>query len=210
MTDAKSERYLRGNGVELVREREVARRVQRALSRLYALEGDDDVRDFIEPAGAGERETLLVRQSEEGGLEIALRLAPLTDALDGFCQLIEGVSHFVYVAHRAEVERETTQLELEIQAEVDKYVVLAHGVSGLSAASSERLRRRLYEGVSYVHDEGTHEGERYRVANGAAHRFTERIERKYVGTSRVLAMREELRAFFEMGLEEKLRAARGS
>ncbi|MFO0670255.1 MAG: hypothetical protein U0235_11600 [Polyangiaceae bacterium] len=207
MTDAKSERYLRGNGVELVREREVARRVQRALSRLYALEGDDDVRDFIEPAGAGERETLLVRQSEEGGLEIALRLAPLTDALDGFCQLIEGVSHFVYVAHRAEVERETTQLELEIQAEVDKYVVLAAAIERLDENKSGELRRRLYDDVAFVHGAESERGDRYRVANAVAKRFTRRIEREFVAKNRFGEMQGALRAFFRMGQADKLRAA---
>ncbi|MFO0639360.1 MAG: hypothetical protein U0183_09105 [Polyangiaceae bacterium] len=207
-------RRLDGYGAGLIREIALAERVKAGLSRLYRLGELPHVGDFVTLAEGEEREAVFVRDAGDA-LEIELRVPKLaaesdTRALDPLCQIIEGVSHFVYLAARAERKRETTQLELEIQAEVDKYVVLAHGVSGFSAASSERLRRRLYEGVSYVHDEGTHEGERYRVANGAAHRFTERIERKYVGTSRVLAMREELRAFFEMGLEEKLRAARGS
>ena len=64
------------------------------------------------------------------------------------------------------------------------------------------------EGVSFVHDAGTEVGDRYRMANALAHRFTGRLEREYVGTRRVHELREELRGFFRMGQEEKLRMGR--
>lgn len=214
---------LRGNGVELVRERELARRVQSALSRLYSLDATEDVRDFIERADEGERETLLVRESAEG-LEVALRLAPIMRcadepgsgngsqscnrlALDGVCQLIEGVSHFVYLAERAEAGRQTTQLELEIQAEVDKYVVLAAATRNLDVEASERLRERLYERVSFTHEANTDCGDRYRVANEVAKRFTRRLEREYLARWRIGELQHALRAFFRMGQSDKLRAA---
>lgn len=216
---------LRGNGVELVRERELARKVQSALSRLYSLDATEDVRDFIERADEGERETLLVRESAEG-LEVALRLAPIMRsadepgsgdgtgsqsgnrlALDGVCQLIEGVSHFVYLAERAEAGRQTTQLELEIQAEVDKYVVLAAATRNLDVDASERLRERLYERVSFTHEANTDCGDRYRVANEVAKRFTRRLEREYLARWRIGELQHALRAFFRMGQSDKLRAA---
>jgi hypothetical protein len=199
---------LRGNGVELVREREMARRVQGALARLYALDASVDVRDFIEPAGAGERETLFLRECGDG-VEVSLRLAPLASEssvdLDGVCQLIEGVSHFVYIAERAKAGRPATQLELEIQAEVDKYVVLAAALDRLDVRSSERLRDRLYDRVSYVHDEGSEFGDRYRMANAVAKRFTRRLECDYLARRRIVEMREALRVFFRMGQQDKLR-----
>jgi len=208
-------RRLDGYGAGLVREIALAERVKEGLSRLYRLDALPHVGDFVTLAEGEERETLFVRDSGED-LEIELRMPKLAAtevALDGasldpLCQIIEGVSHFVYLAARAARRRETTQLELEIQAEVDKYVVLAHGLPGFSARTSERLRRRLFEGVSYVHPEASDEGERYRIANDAASRFTEKLERRYVEHARVVPMRGELRAFFEMGQEEKLRAAR--
>lgn len=212
------EELLRGNGVALVRERALAHRVQTALSRLYSLDATEDVRDFIEPAENGERETLLVRDSEEG-LELALRLAPIDAAqphhgegtsmplaLDGVCQLIEGVSHFVYIAERAQAGRPTTQLELEIQAEVDKYVVLAAATHVRDVAKSASLRARLYDRVSFVHAAESEPGDRYRVANDVAKRFTRRLERDYLARWRIGEMQEALRAFFRMGQAEKLRA----
>jgi hypothetical protein len=202
---------LEGNGVELVRERALAGRVQAALERLYLLDRIVDVGDYLKEAGAGERETLLLREANDGALEVSLRLPPLEvgAGLDGFCQIIEGVSHFVYVVERARVQREATQLEMELQAEVDKWVVLAASLrDALDVDRSADLRTRLYESVSFEHDEATELGQRYRVANDAAHRFVRRLERDYVGRSRFGEMRVELRRFFHEGQEEKLRLGR--
>jgi hypothetical protein len=216
---------LAGNGAELVRERALAVRVQGALERVYQLDRVADVGDFLHGAEAGEREALLLREANDGALEMTLRLPPLrppmTDGagassrppmggadLDAVCQIIEGVSHFVYVVECARTERGATQLELELQAEVDKWVVLAASMRAFDVERSEALRSRLYECVSFEHDGETERGERYRVANSAAHRFVRRLEREYVGGARYREMRSELRRFFRVGQEEKLRLGR--
>jgi hypothetical protein len=202
---------LAGNGVELVRERALAGRVQEALERLYRLDRVADVGDYLREAEEGEREALLLREANDGALEMALRLPALEGeaGLDALCQIIEGVSHFVYVVERARVQREATQLEMELQAEVDKWVVLAASLRGpLDVDRSADLRARLYERVSFEHDETSELGHRYRVANEAAHRFVRRMERDYVGHARYGEMRVELRRFFSVGQEEKLRLGR--
>ena len=156
-----------------------------------------------------------MRESEDG-LELLLRIPRLGErtvdvegaGLDPLCQIIEGVSHFVYLADRARSGgREATQLELELQAEVDKYVILASALQDFDERTSRRLRERLYEDVAYVHEADTVEGERYRVANGCAMRFTGRLERDYVTRARFGELQGELRRFFHMGQGEKLRAA---
>lgn len=208
-------RHLEGNGAGLVREIALAERVKQGLSRLYRVDDLPHVGDFVTEAAHDEREALFVRDGLED-IEVELRLPRLGSSeldlevgdLDPLCQIIEGVSHFVYLAARAMRRRETTQLELEIQAEVDKYLVLAHAAPSFSRRSSERLRTRLYGSVSYCHEADTPEGERYRVANETALRFTDKVEKRFAGSERRRAMREDLRAFFEMGLQEKLRAAR--
>ena len=211
-------RALEGNGAGLVREIALASRIQRGLERLYHLDRAADVDAFVTHADAGEREALLVRESEDG-LELLLRIPRLGErtvdvdgaSLDPLCQIIEGVSHFVYLADRASQGREATQLELELQAEVDKYVILASAlVAGDARAderTSRRLRERLYEGVAFVHPPDTVEGERYRTANGCARRFTGRLERDYLTRARYVELQGELRRFFHMGQGEKLRAA---
>ncbi len=208
--------WLAGNGVGLVRERELARRVQAGLMRLYRVDGDasPEVDAFIVPAGDGEREGLLVRESDDG-VELALLLPELGaaafnvstgESLDPFCQIIEGVSHFVYVSHRATEGRSTTQLELELQAEVDKYVILAASVTAMNEATSRTLRRALYERVQYAHDRGSERGARYRLANDNAHRYVRRLEREYLSRCRFGEMQTELRRFYRGGQEDKLRA----
>lgn len=202
---------LEGNGAGLVREMALASRVQRGLERLYRLDPSADVDAFITAAEGDEREALLVRQAEDGAIELALRVPQLGDVradnLDPICQIIEGVSHFVYVADRAGRNRETTQLELEVQAEVDKYVVLASSMNAFDRRASRRLRERLYERVAFVHEEESEQGERYRVANQCARRFVTRLEQEYVTRARLAEMRAELRRFFHMGQGDKLRAA---
>jgi hypothetical protein len=205
------ERHLAGNGAGLIRERALAARVQGALERVYQLDRVANVGDFLQGAEAGEREALLVREADDGALEVRLLLPHLeeTDAdLDALCQIIEGVSHFVYVVERARTLRGTTQLELELQAEVDKWVVLAASIHGFDVDRSAALRTRLYESVTFAHDGANELGQRYRVANAAANRFVRRLERDYVGGARYGELRTELRRFFQVGQEEKLRLGR--
>jgi hypothetical protein len=211
---------LEGNGVALVRERTLASAVQGSLERLYQLDRVADVKEFLAPAEGGERERLIVREAEDGALEMMVRVPSLlrremglaedAASLDALCQLIEGVSHFVYLADRSSANRETTQLELEVQAEVDKYVVLAAAVSRFDLSASEKLRVRLFEGVCFAHAEASLEGERYRVANEVAHRFVLRLERAFVAPGRWRELHGELRRFHRSGQEDKLRLARAA
>ena len=48
-----------------------------------------------------------------------------SDNLADYLTVAEGVSHFVYVAWNAGFDKPVTLLELELQAEVDKYVLCA-------------------------------------------------------------------------------------
>src|SRR5262249_42528562 len=107
----------------------VAGRVQRDIERFYRLERAPSVEPFLRNTAGAEREAVRIRDAEDGAVEIevlAPRLSERCD-LDAVCQLIEGVSHFVYVADRARRGLPATHLELELQAEIDKYVLLALG-----------------------------------------------------------------------------------
>lgn len=185
------------------------RRIQRRLSLFYGLDAAPDVLDFVQPVDDGARETLLLRESDDG-LEIALLLperllsgderTPDTDTL---LQALEGVSHFVYLAERARVSLPTTRLELELQAEVDKFVLLAVDGRKPSQRHSQRLSARLYEEVSFLHAAGSEDGERYRLANSLAARFVHRLERFPTPSE----LHAELRRFYRAGQTEKIRMA---
>jgi hypothetical protein len=197
----------------------LAARVQGALERLYRLDRVVSVEGFVRGTRAGEREALLLKEGADGDLEVSVRLPPLPDPrgkldLDTLCQVIEGVSHFVYVVERARTGRAATQLELELQAEVDKWVVLAASIHSFDAHLSAKLRARLFEDFVFLHDETCEAdrelAERYRVANDVAHRFVRRLERDYVGRARFGELHAELRVFFHIGQEGKLRLGRAA
>lgn len=181
-------------------------RVQLALERFYEIQRVADVTDYVRPAPAG-REQLLVREAPDGAVEMRLELPPFKNDLDGVCQVIEGVSHFVYVAMRAAEGRASTALELEIQAEVDKYVVLSGDIESLDVERSSLLRERLYEHNAFLHGKESELGERYRVANQTASRFIRKLERAHIAGRRFGELRRELHQFFRCGQEEKLRLA---
>jgi hypothetical protein len=192
-------------------------RIQAQLTGYYGIDDAPGVDAFIEPAD-GAREALLV-QEMEGELHVALRLprAALDDrrppTFDELCQVVEGVSHFLYLSERARRELPATQLELELQAEVDKYVLFAHGSSAPRAfhpARAERLRARLFERVRYLDPPHTETGARYRIANDLAARFARWLEASFARHGRFEQMRSALRRFYGAGQTEKIGLAQAA
>lgn len=204
-------------------------RVQRGLERLYRLDPEPSVSQFVignqerDAAGVARspREQLLL-QEDEDGLAIGLYLAPeIVELLTGrgpaqlvrgkrfgdFMMLIEGVSHFVYVAFKAGKNHQLSALELELQAEVDKYVTCLLSTEH-SRSTSEFLRKRLFKDVIYDQDLDPEEQERYRVANNNALRYCESLEKRYVANRRVSDMLVELRRFYRMSLPKKMQHIR--
>ncbi len=195
-------------------------RLQLGLEALYRVRTDLSVDAFVideaqrREAGVARapREQLLVRE-EDGELGLALfvdgaalanleRHDPnlgLDDANFGdFCLALEGVSHFVYLALCAAGHRRVSALELELQAEVDKFVCCL-----LLQGADHDLRRKLYGDVRFADDLDADERDRYRTANAEASRYAEALERRFVHRDRVDDMLGELRRFYRLGLDDK-------
>jgi hypothetical protein len=192
------------------------RRIQHQLEHFYAIERRLDVIDFVREVDDVEREVLLVREDhEEDVFELALLLpgrlmepdSPKGDDLDGLLQALEGVSHFVYLTERVRAGLPTTLLELELQAEVDKFVLLA--LEG-NAPSDHRTRtalcERLFDRVRYLDEAGSESGDRYRLANNLAARFVRRLNPALGHT----ALRARLRKFYRAGQTEKIHLAQAA
>jgi hypothetical protein len=222
-------------------------RLQLGLEALYRVETrlaidafviDDQARDRIRPARAP-REQLLLREADgELGMALFVDAAALANLerndpgarLDDrnftdFCLAVEGVSHFVYVALAAAHQRPVSQLELELQAEVDKFVCCvlllrdpqrvpgpprwdsggkAAYVPTRSAGGYPDLRGRLFGQVSYSEDLDAVERERYRTANQQANRYAAALERRFVTRDETSALLAEVRRFYRMDLPDKL------
>jgi hypothetical protein len=183
---------------------------------------DDEARRRTNPARTP-REQLLVRQDDhDEHLDIGLFVA--SDALANlerndpverldegnfadFCVAIEGVSHFVYLALCAADDRPVSALELELQAEIDKFACCALLVAGRRDGGPRAvsdLRRRLYHDIRFADDLDADEHDRYRAANAHARSYASSLDERYVAADRVSDMLDELRWFYRLGLGDKL------
>jgi len=175
-------------------------RLQRGLEILYRVETNLEVDAFVideeqrRRAGVARapREQLLVREDAgELGMGLFVDRAALDNlerndpslGLDDanfadFCVALEGVSHFVYLALCAAGHRRVSALELELQAEVDKFVCCVLLRGGVSDRGD--LRRRLYADVRFLDDLDADERDRYRTANAEAARYAETLDRRFV------------------------------
>ena len=155
------------------------------------------------------REALIVVERGDDvsvGLYIDPSLRAPHSRFDAVCVLAEGVSHFVYLEFRSCRGREVSELELELQAEVDKYALaLVRDPSDRLASRSRRLRRRLFEeAAAYLDPEGSERGERYRLATKVASAYARSLERRFVDAGDLSSLARELRRFYRLGEREKL------
>jgi hypothetical protein len=177
---------------------------------------DDDTRATYDVARSP-REQLLVRSGDDG-VDMALYVdAAVLARLEGndpghrlddrnlpaFLYALEGVSHFVYTVVCAQAEREVSALELELQAEVDKYATCLLSADA-DLAISPRWRRRLFEEFELEDDLDHHERDRYRAANQHARCYAASLERRYVARGGIVDMLGELRRFYRLPLAAKL------
>lgn len=201
-------------------------RLQRGLENLYRIETDTRVEDFLIDAETRDsmgltrapREQLLVHDE---GDEVAVALFVDQDSLSNlaendpaddlgdhnlgdFLLAVEGVSHFVYLMWCARRDQRLSALELELQAEIDKYVTCLLCGSAAEEGRSAGLRRRLFEQFAFHDDLDAQERERYHVANQNAHRYSESLERRYITDGRIPQMLHELRRFYRLPLDGKL------
>lgn len=199
----------------------VLSRLQLGLEALYRVETcleidafliDDAQREAARPARSPREQLLLQERGDELGMALFLDAAaianlerhdPAGGLHDGnfadFCLAVEGVSHFVYVALCAARQRPVSPLELELQAEIDKFACCV-----LLEGADPALRPRLFQDVRFATDLDRDERDRYRTANSEANRYATALERLFLRRERISAMLAELRRFYRMNLADKL------
>jgi hypothetical protein len=211
-------------------------RVQQRLEALYDVCCGHSVEDFVLSDrttaealagldGLGDTpEALLVLEDDEG-LSLSLFLehellerlradSPdeiLHDGnLNDFLTAVEGVSHFLYLIWNARGGRTVTQLELELQAEVDKFVA-AHMLLDhqYGAAAARGLVRKLFSQVRFRNGLTPERLARYRRANGLASRYCAAIESLLGKRRRDPLPLAELRRFYRMPQGRKIRHIEG-
>lgn len=186
---------------------------------------DDDVRREIPGAKEGLPEQLFVRDNGVDDLEIALYIAPAImerlrkdnphqrlhgGNLEDFCIALEGVSHFVFLAWRASVNWPVSALEMEIQAEVDKFVAawLLMDAQGQQRKSTARpLMQQLFQSYE-LRDELSHEEQdRYHTANRVASHYVRSLVKRFSADKTPSRILRAARDFYRQSLPDKLSAA---
>lgn len=167
----------------------------------FLVDADEVARHTSRPA----REWVLVRE-REGEVDIGVYVDPddlaridalrpadaVSEALPAYCNVLEGVSHFLLLFRRASRDEPVSLLELEAQAEVDKYVTASLHVGAREPAGG--LRRRLFADARLAPGLSDEERERYTEAGRMADRYCGHLER--LGT--IDARLAELRRFYRL------------
>jgi hypothetical protein len=205
-------------------------RLQELIGGIYDVRVAYDVYDFLvtdrgrlphAPHGGLADEELIVAQSADGAevalslyldpalLERLTRTDPLIELNGGnvadWWTALEGVSHFLYLAWNAGHDKPVSLLELEMQAEVDKYVasywLMRRQYPGHFPAE---LRRVLFERTRIDPRLAAERRRLYGEANRYAARFCRRLEQRLgnaaYGEREVLA---ELRRFYRLSNARK-------
>jgi hypothetical protein len=198
--------------------------VQRRLEALYALPAESPVTDFLIPQeaathlpGGGSR-TVVHQDGDLVSLGVVLDRRVGEDLagadprerldsanLDAFSTLTEEVSHFLYLLYCARADRPATELELELQAEIDKYLTVAFLLSlqNEGAVSSE-LRHLLFRSYRLREGLSPESAERYQVASRLADRYCGWLERRFLRASRIPDLAREARSFYRLAQRQKL------
>ena len=145
------------------------------------------------------------------GCASAVRCASLSaHNLADFCTALEGVSHFHYYVWNADRARDVSLLDLELQAEVDKYAAALRLILAQREGRFPReLFRQLFDAADFLPDLTPVERERYGEAHHFAARFCRRLEERFMCGRRARpdALLQELRRFYRLGRHAKLRHA---
>ncbi|MGH8627199.1 MAG: hypothetical protein ACREYC_18690 [Gammaproteobacteria bacterium] len=204
--------------------------LQQRLQQIYQVEVALDVDDFLvtdptllrQMEHNGERETkeklLVLEEGEE--LNIALYLDaevmsllgrddPIVQLHDGnlpqYLLALEGVSHFLYLTYRAACSRGISLFELELQAEIDKYVTTAALLSRQHGGRVPvQLHQWLFEKPHFDERLRGAQLERYRDANRYAGKYCLALERRYSKDQRGAGLSTELIHFYRLSRGEKI------
>ena len=128
-----------------------------------------------------------------------------SDNLPNFCLALEGVSHFVYLVWNTGWDRPVSLLQLELQAEVDKFIAVAFLFARQRGGVPKELAHWLFETPRYRTELSSDEHHRYAMALHYAGRYCAMLERTFMSGERKAGLMAELRRFYRVPRTEKIR-----
>jgi hypothetical protein len=203
--------------------------LQQHLTSIYGVDPGYDVNDFLitdpiiaEILGQGSlirhtKESVLLREDEHGlAMSVFLDSAMLlrlkdanplqalqVDQLSDLWTVLEGISHFNYIAWRARKNRRVSLLELEMQGEVDKFVsTFLMALDQEDGELAVKLHGWLFDDVRFNPALSRDQHERYTTANNYAARFCHGLCKRLARDSREGL--HELRHFYRLSQRDKI------
>jgi hypothetical protein len=123
-----------------------------------------------------------------------------------FCLMLEGVSHFLYIVWNANRQKKVTLLEMELQAEIDKFVMLQSLLdSETDIDDGFYLRNWLFEKNGYDEMLDDAELERYKQANYYAGKYCMGLQQQFKLYDLNDNLLKELRRFYRLAQVDKIR-----
>ncbi|MDP6184018.1 MAG: hypothetical protein QF609_09385 [Gammaproteobacteria bacterium] len=205
--------------------------MQNHLAGLYEAPTNYDIYDFLitdarladalTPRGHCNNDERLIVSETDDHLDISIYVDgdtlallrdddPLVALHDGnlspLMLALEGVSHFHYLCWNAEYDKPVTLLELELQAEVDKYVtaVTLLGAQG-GKADAATVHERLFNQIHFHQDLPDERLERYQHANHYAAKYCRALTSNFPSHGHQPKFISELRRFYRLTQNEKIR-----
>ena len=126
-----------------------------------------------------------------------------------FLIALEGVSHLNSVIWNGERDNPVTFFELELQAEIDKYVACTKLFSAQQGGNiPSALHRELFDSSHFDAALDLTERQRYQEANFYAAKYCAELRRRFPGHHGQPSFLRELRAFYRLTRNEKVRRIR--
>lgn len=129
---------------------------------------------------------------------------PLDDNFSNFCAVLEGVSHFLYLVWNARHGKQISLLELEIQAEVDKFVFASLNMPSHQENGGDRLLDKLFRDIAFQQDLSAEQLQRYQSANALAHQYCEWLTSEFALTPGERPLNAELARFYRKNAAAKI------
>ncbi|MFK7861761.1 MAG: hypothetical protein AB8B64_23295 [Granulosicoccus sp.] len=163
----------------------------------------DEQADEGQPRPDVDEEVVFIHQ-HEGSLEFTVYvdeglLSAVDESqsdLDGLCTVVEGASHAVCLLWHAHHERQVRPVDLELQAEIDKFMILTDGRS--CTVERRDVHRRLFDNSQLIPAEGSVLHERYRTASKLASQYCHWLDARFIEDGDQASLHQELARFYRL------------
>ncbi|MBX2880032.1 MAG: hypothetical protein KTR32_08885 [Granulosicoccus sp.] len=116
--------------------------------------------------------------------------------VDELCTVVEGVSHVVCLLWHAHNDRQIRPVDLELQAEIDKFMMLMDRYQ--NQTECRQLHRQLFDHSELIPEPGSNIYERYRIASNMAARYCHWLMVSFAGPYDQSGLDAELARFYRL------------